>query len=239
MVVNEQSMGHSTTQASPTVVRDPVCGMIVDSEKTDHAFGHDGHIYAFCSASCREKFVSDPAAYVTATDPVCGMSVNRAAAEHMATHDGERFYFCSSRCREKFEDAPETYLGDCAAQEPMPEGTLYTCPMHPEIVQEGAGDCPKCGMALEPMGVPAGDTGPNPELVDFSRRFKIGVALTVPILVLAMAPMVGLPLRDWLGGGASWRAFSQALWACWAGHSHFIAHLLLFTTAVQSMAPGR
>ncbi len=205
MVVNEQSMEHSTTRAGTAiVVRDPVCGMIVDPEKSEHAVEHDGHIYVFCSASCREKFTSDPTVYTTATDPVCGMLVHRASAEHMAKHNGERFYFCSSRCLGKFDAAPETYLGDQTAREPMPEGTLYTCPMHPEILQEGPGDCPKCGMALEPMGVPANDTGPNPELVDFLLRFKIGVALSLPLLVLAMAPMVGLPLRDWLGDSASW-----------------------------------
>ena len=190
--------------ANGDVVRDPVCGMTVSAREPGHTYHHNNHTYAFCSERCREKFAADPGAYTTAADPVCGMSVNRAAAEHMAKHDGERFYFCSSRCLEKFEAEPQAYLGDRPRHEPMPEGTLYTCPMHPEIVQEGPGDCPKCGMALEPMGVPAGDTGPNPELVDFSWRFKIGVALTVPILVLAMAPMVRLPLRDWLGGAASW-----------------------------------
>jgi P-type Cu+ transporter len=205
VVVNEQSTEHPATQTGQAAnVRDPVCGMIVDPEKSQHAFEHEGHRYTFCSVGCREKFTLDPAAYVTATDPVCGMSVNRAAAEHMAKHDAERFYFCSSSCLEKFGAEPEMYLGDRPPREPVPEGTFYTCPMHPEVVQEGPGDCPKCGMALEPMGVPAGETGPNPELVDFSRRFKIGVALTVPLLVIAMAPMVGLPLRDWLGGTASW-----------------------------------
>lgn len=71
--------------------------------------------------------------------------------------------------------------------------------MHPEIVQDGPGDCPICGMALEPAGVPATDAAPNPELVDFARRFRIGAALTVPLLVLAMGPMLGLPIREWTG----------------------------------------
>lgn len=75
----------------------------------------------------------------------------------------------------------------------------FTCPMHPEIVQDGPGDCPICGMALEPAGVPATDAAPNPELVDFARRFRIGAALTVPLLVLAMGPMLGLPIREWTG----------------------------------------
>ena len=81
----------------------------------------------------------------------------------------------------------------------MPKGTQYTCPMHPEIVRDKPGSCPICGMALEPMGVPTGDEGPNPELVDFTRRFWVSAALSIPLLVLTMGPMVGLPLRDWLG----------------------------------------
>ena len=81
----------------------------------------------------------------------------------------------------------------------MPAGTIYTCPMHPEIEQVGPGDCPICGMALEPKGVPAGDEGPNPELVDFRRRFAVGAALTVPLLVIAMGPMLGLPVGAWIG----------------------------------------
>jgi P-type Cu+ transporter len=78
--------------------------------------------------------------------------------------------------------------------------------MHPEIVQDGPGDCPLCGMALEPMGIPTGEEGPNPELVDFTRRFRIGAALTLPVFLLAMAPHVGLPLRAWIGEGV-------AIWA--------------------------
>ncbi|MDT8344573.1 MAG: heavy metal translocating P-type ATPase [Thermohalobaculum sp.] len=132
-------------------------------------------------------------------DPVCGMKVDRATAQHMATHEGTRVYFCSAGCREKFEAEPAKYLGDRPAPEPMPAGTIYTCPMHPEIEQIGPGDCPICGMALEPKGVPAADEGPNPELVDFTRRFWVGAALTVPLLVLTMGPLLGLPVREWIG----------------------------------------
>ncbi len=81
----------------------------------------------------------------------------------------------------------------------MPKGTIYTCPMHPEIEQVGPGNCPICGMALEPKGIPVDDEGPNPELVDFRRRFWVGVALTIPLLILTMGPMVGLPVRGWIG----------------------------------------
>ncbi|MBU2533916.1 MAG: HAD-IC family P-type ATPase, partial [Alphaproteobacteria bacterium] len=187
-----------------TVWRDPVCGMIVDKAQTSLTHRHEGHDYFFCSAGCRTKFAADPEAYVTAEDPVCGMSVDRATAEHLVKHDGERYYFCSARCQEKFEAEPPRYLGERAQPEPMPEGTMYTCPMHPEIVQDTPGDCPKCGMALEPMGIPTGEEGPNPELVDFTLRFKVGLALTIPVLILAMGPMAGLPIRDWLGGAAVW-----------------------------------
>jgi P-type Cu+ transporter len=135
----------------------------------------------------------------TAIDPVCGMSVGIAMAEHTSRHGGEDFYFCSARCKAKFDENPEKYEDGPPAPEPMPEGTKYTCPMHPEIVRDGPGTCPICGMALEPMGVPTGEEGPNPELVDFTRRFVVGAVLTLPILVLAMGPHLGFPVREWVG----------------------------------------
>ena len=180
------------------ITRDPVCGMIVDPEAGKPSHEHGGHTYHFCNPRCLDKFAAEPGAYLTATDPVCGMSVDRATARHMAKHAGERFYFCSAGCHGKFEAAPESFPGDRPAPGPMPEGTLYTCPMDPEIVQEGPGDCPVCGMALEPM-MPTADAGPNPELVDFRRRLVIGAALTVPLLVLTMGPFLGLPVREWIG----------------------------------------
>ncbi|PHS28446.1 MAG: copper-translocating P-type ATPase [Robiginitomaculum sp.] len=81
---------------------------------------------------------------------------------------------------------------------PVDKNAIYTCPMHPEIEQVGPGNCPICGMALEPKGVPTGDEGPNPELIDFTRRFWIGLILTLPLLVLAMGPLVGMPLENWI-----------------------------------------
>jgi Cu+-exporting ATPase len=190
--------------SGPSVHRDPICAMIVDPGTASHTYIHNDHNYAFCSGGCQQKFASNPEAYVIAKDPVCGMTVNRSTAEHVAKHQGGRFYFCSSRCQDKFQADPENYLGDQPASEPMPKGTQYTCPMHPEIVEDKPTDCPKCGMALEPMGVPAGDAGPNPELVDFSFRLKIGLALTLPLLIVAMGPMLGLPVREWLDGAAAW-----------------------------------
>ncbi|MDO9473021.1 MAG: YHS domain-containing protein, partial [Caulobacter sp.] len=85
------------------------------------------------------------------TDPVCGMSVDPATTPHHAAHDGEAFHFCSAGCRTKFTADPEKYLSrDRAEDPPAPAGTIFTCPMHPEIRQVGPGSCPICGMALEP-----------------------------------------------------------------------------------------
>ncbi|RUU19028.1 YHS domain-containing protein, partial [Mesorhizobium sp. M7A.T.Ca.TU.009.01.3.2] len=185
----------STKGAVPTtksVVRDPVCGMTVDPVAGKATTEHNGHPYHFCSQGCRAKFVAEPEKFLTATDPVCGMSVDRATARHFARHEGQGFYFCSAACQGKFEAEPQKYLGDRPAPQPMPKGTQYTCPMHPEIIRDKPGSCPICGMALEPMGVPTGDEGPNPELVDFTRRFWVSAALSVPLLIIAMAPMIGL-----------------------------------------------
>ena len=182
-------------QAVHDIERDPVCGMHVDAESAKHVHRHDAEDYHFCSSHCREKFAGAPDEYVSATDPVCGMSVDRKTARHMAKHAGERFYFCSAGCETKFTADPEAYLNGRPAPEPMPEGTVYTCPMHPEVEQIGPGDCPKCGMALEPKGLPAADEGPNPEFVDFRRRFIVGAILTAPLVAIAMGPMLGLPIK--------------------------------------------
>ncbi|TNE65843.1 MAG: heavy metal translocating P-type ATPase [Alphaproteobacteria bacterium] len=131
------------------------------------------------------------------TDPVCGMTVSEEKAAASLGHKGKTYYFCSTRCHDKFKDAPEKYLVKAEPEEGASD-RLYTCPMHPEIVQKGPGSCPKCGMALEPMGVPGGDDTPNPELVDFTRRFWVGAALTLPVFLLAMAPHIGLSLHEWI-----------------------------------------
>ncbi len=177
------------------VARDPVCGMSVDPAAGKPSAEHGGRLFHFCSAGCRTKFVAEPEKYLTATDPVCGMSVDRATAKHFFRHEGRGYYFCSAGCKAKFEAEPQNYLGDRPAPKPMPKGTQYTCPMHPEIIRDKPGSCPLCGMALEPMGVPTGDEGPNPELVDFTRRFWVSAVLSVPLLIVAMAPMLGLTFQ--------------------------------------------
>ncbi|MBB6485425.1 heavy metal translocating P-type ATPase [Rhizobium lusitanum] len=187
-------------QPQETVTRDPVCGMTVDPNAGKPSLDYQGRTFHFCCNGCRTKFEAAPENYLTAKDPTCGMTVDRATARHLAKYEGEKFYFCSAGCKTKFEADPTAYLnGNRPAPKPVPKGTLYTCPMHPEVVSDHPGDCPKCGMALEPMGVPAADEGPNPELVDFTRRLWISAALSLPLLVISMGPMVGLPVRDWIG----------------------------------------
>ncbi|MGN6284227.1 MAG: heavy metal translocating P-type ATPase [Afipia sp.] len=124
------------------------------------------------------------------TDPVCGMRVDPKTAKggHFA-YKGKDYFFCSQRCHDRFEAEPEKYL---APKQPEPEaapGTIYTCPMHPEIRQEGPGSCPICGMALEPETVSLDDK-PDPELIDMTRRFWIGLALTLPVFVIEMTSHV-------------------------------------------------
>ena len=122
----------------------------------------------------------------TVLDPVCGMTVNPATAAHRADHAGDQYYFCSAGCRAKFVADPAKYLSDKPALVPeAAPGVMWTCPMHPNIRQPGPGTCPICGMALEPEA-PSLDEGPNPELIDFTRRFWISAALSMPLLTLSM-----------------------------------------------------
>ena len=200
------------------IVRDPVCGMIVDPDAGKPHAEHAGRRHHFCSETCRTKFLASPDSFATATDPVCGMAVDRSSARHFLRRDGQGLYFCSQACEAKFAADPGRYAGPAPASPKSTAGTRYTCPMHPQIVRDGPGSCPICGMALEPMGVPAGDEGPNPELVDFTRRFIVSAALSVPLLVIAMGPMLGLPLRDRIGEPlAAWLELALAtpvvLWA--------------------------
>ena len=144
--------------------------------------GHHGsHASGCCAAT---KGDAPPHATI---DPVCGMRVDPHLTAHRAEHAGHPYYFCSGRCRERFIADPGKWLDPNTVQEsdPVPEGTIYTCPMHPEIRQVGPGSCPICGMALEP-DVMTAETPPNPELEDFRRRFWVGLVLTLPVFVLEM-----------------------------------------------------
>ena len=134
----------------------------------------------------------------TARDPVCGMSVACSGARHTTRHKGQTYYFCCARCRERFSASPAAYLNGRPRAQPAPDGSLYTCPMDPEIVQATPGDCPICGMALEPM-IPAADAGPSPELRDLSRRLWMAAPFAAAVFVLEMGSHAGIPFDAWLG----------------------------------------
>ncbi|VTU01688.1 haloacid dehalogenase : Copper-transporting ATPase OS=Blastopirellula marina DSM 3645 GN=DSM3645_00280 PE=3 SV=1: YHS: E1-E2_ATPase: Hydrolase [Gemmataceae bacterium] len=168
-----------------------------------------------------------------ATDPVCGMAVSEATALR-GDRDGRTFFFCSEHCRGTFlgggtGNAPgSSGHGHQNSATPHPHAStppvtggrdvIYTCPMHPQVEQVGPGTCPICGMALEPKVVQPGDAE-DPELTDMTRRFRVAVLLAVPLLLLAMLPMAGVPVGDWLGGIYPWLQLLLStpvvLWAGW------------------------
>jgi P-type Cu+ transporter len=130
-------------------------------------------------------------------DPVCGMDVEPGrAGGGSAEHQGTTYWFCNPVCREKFVADPARYLEPRPGVGGAADTRIYTCPMHPEVRQVGPGSCPKCGMALEPLEVTAADEGPSGELVDMTRRFWVSLALTAPVLAVAMSEMVAPALAD-------------------------------------------
>lgn len=189
-----------------------------------------------------------PATKTTAVDPVCGMTVD--PNESLSTeHDGDTYFFCSRGCQQKFGENPRGFLdrtvedqsestaaaqghsccGSGGGTSSDPTGrvptdrdpnALYTCPMHPEIEQQGPGDCPICGMDLEPKTITADGTGEDESYSDMRRRFWVGVVLSVPLLIIAMGPMVGLYVARWTGDTAfGWLQFALAtpvvFWCGW------------------------
>ena len=152
-------------------------------------------------------------------DPVCGMSVDPRTAKHKTDYQGQTYYFCSGSCKTKFIASPIKYLHVTAkVAEPVIAGAIYTCPMHPQIQQIGPGTCPICGMALELQTVTA-NSGPNHELIDMTRRFWIGLALTLPVFILEMGGhvtgltmLLGQQLSNWIQLAL---ATPVVLWAGW------------------------
>ena len=134
----------------------------------------------------------------TAIDPVCGMTVTLKADTPTESFDGKPFHFCSDKCQTKFKGDPWFYASGNATKRDKVAvvGVQYTCPMHPQIVRDAPGSCPICGMALEPV-VPS--DAPSEELTNFTRRMWISAAAAVPLVVLTMGPLIGLPVRDWVG----------------------------------------
>ena len=156
-----------------------------------------------------------------ARDPVCGMTVDTRKDKPRTEHAGATYFFCGNSCKTKFEADPSRYLDHARAAakaEPVVAGAIYTCPMHPQIRQVGPGSCPICGMALEPEIVTL-DAGPNHELIDMTRRFWIGLALSVPVLILEMGGhltglkmLIGNQLSNWVQFAL---ATPVVLWAGW------------------------
>jgi Cu+-exporting ATPase len=151
-----------------------------------HGSLHDHRAHSHHDPVSRDHVSHGCGDHAQAIDPVCGMTVDPAKSPHAFMHRGTDYHFCSGGCRTKFAADPARYLDKTNQKdEPVPEGTIFTCPMHPEVRQEGPGSCPICGMALEPEVVSLDDQ-PNHELTDMTRRFWIGLALSLPVVVLDM-----------------------------------------------------
>ncbi len=161
---------------------DPVCGMNV-AEGGSLRSEHEGATYYFCSDSCQRKFEQDPAGVLAARAKKLLQPASNAS-EHSCCHGGHK----------SGDHSTKVDRGEPAA------GAIFMCPMHPEVEQLGPGACPICGMDLEPKFVGAADDSDDVQYRDMQRRFWVGVVLSVPLLILTMAPMVGLQLSDMIPG---------------------------------------
>jgi len=191
-----------------------------ENQHDPHAHEHEhGHVHhnpiEHPDASSSEK--SSKSNTTDLKDPVCGMTVTRQAA-YQSVHMGSTFFFCGTKCKTKFDVNPMLYMSGNAEKSQMTSaaaGTIYTCPMHPEIRQDHAGNCPKCGMTLEPL-LPELEEDENPELRDFQRRFWWTLPLTIIVTFLAMA---GHRLKWFDMSVQSWIEFALSLpiviWAGW------------------------
>jgi Cu+-exporting ATPase len=208
----ESCCGHSTaSDASEPVVVDVRAGMR-DLDAQQHR--HHAHATADQTVESRNRV----------RDPVCGMMVDPHTTAHRRPHAEHTYYFCSAGCAAKFSSAPDKYFapGGARRAEPVSPGTIYTCPMHPQIRQEAPGSCPICGMALEPELATA-SAAPNPELADMTRRFWVGLVLALPVLTLEMGGhLADLHMRV----GQTWSNRLQFLFATpvvlWAGWPFFV-----------------
>jgi P-type Cu+ transporter len=186
-----------------------------------------------------------------AKDPVCGMDVDPQRAAAQETHAGKTYYFCSKHCHAKFKAEPARYAHAAhghehhdhshrhaapAHAEPAKPGTQYTCPMHPEVVQVGPGSCPKCGMALVPIG---GGDADDTELRDLTRRFWVGALLSTPLVIIAMAPMLGAGEVIAHGRLKGWIEFALGtpvvFWAGWPILHKFWLSLKSWTLNMYSL----
>ncbi|MEX3635927.1 heavy metal translocating P-type ATPase [Paraburkholderia sp. BR14320] len=178
--------------------------------------GHAGHEH--------DNVHATPTTAAPLKDPVCGMTITGASQFH-SEHDGVQYFFCSESCRRKFQAEPQKYVAPAPVKvAAAPEGTIYTCPMHPEIRQDHPGNCPKCGMALEPV-IPGLDEQENPEFVDFRHRFWWTLPLTAVVFFLAM-----------FGHLFGWMKASTQSWVEWVLSTPVVlwAGLPFFQRCVQS-----
>jgi P-type Cu+ transporter len=190
------------------------------------AAGHAGHHHgagapgSSCCHGDNKQGTADKNPDV-AIDPVCGMSVTIETAKHRLSYRGQDYFFCGARCRTRFEAEPEKFLQPKAPEPAAPAGTIYTCPMHPEVQQVGPGACQICGMALEPEQISL-DDAPDPELIDMTRRFRIALVLTLPVFVIEMGSHLGLMhlvSPPW----SNWISFALATpVVLWAGAPFFV-----------------
>ena len=175
------------------------------NRKHDHSHSSD---HSCCSIKPKDKVTQS-----LVKDPVCGMMIDPSTAKGGSTeHSGETFYFCNPKCKTKFEADPSKYLAPKPEQiEKVNKEAIYTCPMHPEVRKKGQGNCPICGMALEPEEVSLEEVE-NPELVDFTKRLKVGVPLAVALLLLAMSDLIpGQPVQHTIPNGLNaWIQFLLA-----------------------------
>ncbi|PIR39767.1 MAG: copper-translocating P-type ATPase [Alphaproteobacteria bacterium CG11_big_fil_rev_8_21_14_0_20_39_49] len=166
--------------------------------------------HSCCCAGKKEKMDCHRKSAIK--DPVCGMDVDPKKTEHHFTHKGQEYHFCSSKCLGKFKASPEKYINkeEYTANQNVPEGVIYTCPMHPEVEQIGPGSCPKCGMALEPKGGAIDED--KSELIDMTRRFWICAVLSIPTLLLVMLDhLPGKPMEAYISSTtALWVEFALA-----------------------------
>ena len=188
-------------------------------DETSQSGRGEGHVHRLHQDAAQAHGEAQPGLDGKVKDPVCGMWVDPAVTPHRAVFERAEVSFCSAGCKAKFEQNPRRYTEGAAAPKPAgAAGTIYTCPMHPEVRQVGPGSCPICGMALEPDVVSA-DAAPNPELKDMRRRFWLGLVFALPVVVLEMGGHVtGLSMR--LGGQTSaWIQLALAtpvvLWSGW------------------------
>jgi Cu+-exporting ATPase len=212
---HEHHSEHGAISSGEVMAIDPVCGMKVNPAKPAATAEYLGRMFYFCSKGCGAKFNANPVMYAEKAAHASQAAESKVATSHHAAH--AHSHHAHHGHDHHAGHAHPVVAATAAAAAP---GTMFTCPMHPEVRQEGPGACPKCGMALEPE-LASADAGPNLELIDMTRRFWVGLVLTLPIFFLAMAEHVpGLYIEDIISPEISgWVQFALSipvvLWAGW------------------------